>query len=521
MSAENQPAHAKKDSGRKTRNILIAVIVILAVILLAVLIPLTFCSRQDLEDEITPPVTEETDEDAVIVEKEGIVDRITDKYLELVDDADDVILIYLDGYKLPEDLAAGDKVYVEYEVDKVAEQNILIYLKVLEKAEQPDEPGIVKHIGYIDRINRDSIYLEIEAGIVLIYLDGYKLPEDLAAGDKVYVEYEVDKVAEKNILRYLEVLEKAEVPEAPTITLEVYEGPVYVEKDKTCYYRIRAVITGKPEPEISWSRDDSGGNLGKDKAQIILKDVNEKYTLEATAKNSEGTARDNIEIKWGCEKPPTNRPPEIKEIVIMEDFYTGMKYPVYVIATDPDGDELSYRWTVSGGTAEKSTSNPMFWTTPSSAGTYEIKVTVDDGNNGVATKAKNVEVKQKEQPPEPPGEEITDLMWQWEEFVSNDGKRTVVDDPNQYMLLLASDGNMYFLADCNSGSGTYTLKDSSLALNLGVITGAICGPDSLSDEYISYLGDVVGYFLENGKLYLNLKADAGDMIFRNVEITPF
>jgi heat shock protein HslJ len=347
------------------------------------------------------------------------------------------------------------------------------------------------------------------------------LPADLAVGDKVYVEYEVDKIAEQNILKYLEVLEKVEISEAPAITLEVYEGPVYVEKDSVCYYRIRAAVTGKPAPEISWSRDDSGGSLGADKVQIDLKGVDEKYTLEATAKNSEGTAKDKVEIKWGCEKPPTNRPPEIKEIVITEDFYTGTKYPVYVVATDPDGDELSYKWSASAGTVDKSTSNPMFWTTPASAGTYEVKVVVDDGNDGVATKAKNVAVKQKETPPEPPEEEITDVIWQWERFTSNDGSETVVSDPNQYMLLLASDGNMYLLADCNSGSGTYTMKNSSLTLNIEVVTRAVCGPGSLSDQYISYLGDVASYLLENGKLYLNLKADAGNMVFRNVEITPF
>jgi heat shock protein HslJ len=53
-----------------------------------------------------------------------------------------------------------------------------------------------------------------------------------------------------------------------------------------------------------------------------------------------------------------------------------------------------------------------------------------------------------------------------------------------------------------------------LTLELEAITRAICGPDSLSDDYIAYLGDVASYVIENGKLYLNLKADAGNMLFR-------
>jgi heat shock protein HslJ len=342
LNDNNQP------TSRKTRNILIAVIVILAVILLAVFIPLTFCSRQDLGDESPPP---ETSEDTIILEQEGIVDRITEEYIEI----------------------------------------------------------------------------DVHGAVILIYLDGYKLPKGLAAGDLVYVEYAVDKIAEHNILVYLKVLEKAEI----------------------------------------------------------------------------------------------NNPPEIEEIVITEDFYTETKYPVYVVATDPDGDELSYNWSASAGTVDKSTSNPMFWTTPAAAGTYEIKVVVDDGNNGVATKTKNVEVKQKETPPEPPEEEITDVIWQWEVFVSNDDSQTVISDPNQYMLLLDSDGDMYLLADCNSGSGTYKMKNSSLTLKIKVVTQAICEPGSLSEQYISYLGDVASYAQRDGKLYLDLKADAGSMVFRNVEITPF
>ena len=451
MSPDKQSAHAKKDSGRKTRNILIAAIVILAVILLGVLIPLTFCSSQDLVEGPAPETEDSVDEveketgEAEIVGKEGIVDRITEKSIEL----------YVDDDVIP------------------------------------------------------------------IYLDGFRLPKDLAAGDKVYVEYEVDRIAERNILKYLEVLQKAGVREAPTITLEVYEGPVYVERDNVCYYRIRAEVTGQPSPEISWSRDDSRGSLGADKAQIDLKGINEEYILEATAKNSEGTAKDNIQIKWGCEKPLTNRPPEIKEIVVIDDLNTGTRYPVYVVATDPDGDRLSYEWSTSAGTVRKSTSNPMFWTTPASAGTYEIRVTVNDGNNGVATKAKNVGVKQEERPTEPPEEEITDIIWQWERFTSNDGSETSVSDPNQYMLFLASDGSMQIQADCNSGSGTYNKSGSRLSLTIGVVSKAMCGSDSLSDKYISYLGDVASYVLQDGKLYLNLKADTGNMVFRNVEIAPF
>ncbi len=522
MSQDGAPMHAKKDSSKKTKNILLVVIIVLAVILLAVLIPLTFCSNQEPGDG-TEESADKSDgtEEMDVVNHEGIVDRITDEALELDVDGT-VIPIYLDGYELPEGLASGDKVYVEYMADKVSEQNILIYLKILEKANQlPEqetqapEQNIVSHVGIVERIMDDSIYLIVNDGILQIYLDGYELPEGLASGDKVYVEYLVDKNAEANTLKYLEILEKAEVSEAPAITIKIYEGPVYVKDENICYYRIKAEVSGSPVPEIIWSRDDSNGSLGADKAQVNLTDVDEEYELEATANNSVGTAKDNINLEWGCEKPPANSPPEIEEIVIMDDFYTDTEYPVYVIASDPDGDTLSYKWSVTAGSVEKSTSNPMYWTTPDEAGNYEIKVTVDDGNNGAATVKKTVEVKAEEPPEEPPEEEITDIIWQWQEFESGDGSITNVDDPARYMLLLKSDGNMYVLADCNNGSGTYIMQDSSLTLKLSAMTRMACEDGSLSDKYISYLGNVVSYVIKDGILYLNLKADAGNMVFSN------
>ena len=33
---------------------------------------------------------------------------------------------------------------------------------------------------------------------------------------------------------------------APTIKLQIYEGPTYSQSDSVCYYRIEAVVTGSP-----------------------------------------------------------------------------------------------------------------------------------------------------------------------------------------------------------------------------------------------------------------------------------
>ena len=50
-------------------------------------------------------------------------------------------------------------------------------------------------------------------------------------------------------------------------------------------------------------------------------------------------------------------------------------------ATDPDGDELSYNWSASGGNIT-GTGSEVTWTAPEEIGIYDITVVVDDGQGG-------------------------------------------------------------------------------------------------------------------------------------------
>ncbi len=175
--------------------------------------------------------------------------------------------------------------------------------------------------------------------------------------------------------------------EAPTIKLVIYEGPVYSAGDGVCYYRIRADVTGKPKPDIVFSKDDSDGSWGSRKVQINISDPAGSYTLTATATNSKDSASDSITLTWGC-----NGPPEITDITLMGDHFTGIEYVVSAAAADPDGDTLSYSWSVTGGSLDSSSGNPIKWTMPGTAGDYDITVEVDDGNGGTDTLTETVEV---------------------------------------------------------------------------------------------------------------------------------
>jgi len=110
---------------------------------------------------------------------------------------------------------------------------------------------------------------------------------------------------------------------------------------------------------------------------------------------------------------------------------------------------------------------------------------------------------------------LTDISWEWEKFESADDSEIIVDDPTTYTLVLKTDGSVNIKADCNSVLGTYTMEDSSLSIVLGPTTLAFCGEDSLDTQYLSSLESVATYVLDDGKLYLNLQYDSGNMVFRN------
>ena len=109
---------------------------------------------------------------------------------------------------------------------------------------------------------------------------------------------------------------------------------------------------------------------------------------------------------------------------------------------------------------------------------------------------------------------LVNITWQWTQF-TDPNNQTVIPDPENYALVFLADGRFNIIADCNSGSGSYTADGSSITISIGALTQAACGEESLSDQFMQYLGYVVTYVFDNGRLVLNMKADAGNLIFQN------
>jgi hypothetical protein len=81
-----------------------------------------------------------------------------------------------------------------------------------------------------------------------------------------------------------------------------------------------------------------------------------------------------------------NEPPYIYSLVADADWTTPSgSLQVTCNATDPDGDELSYEWSASGGDIS-GTGAVVNWTTPEEVGIYQVTVVVTDGHGGEGTR---------------------------------------------------------------------------------------------------------------------------------------
>jgi len=84
-----------------------------------------------------------------------------------------------------------------------------------------------------------------------------------------------------------------------------------------------------------------------------------------------------------CAAPINNEPiiatlePEAEQVVPLDSI------DVVCVASDPDGDELTYIWSASGGQISGG-GNISIWTAPASEGSYNVTVKVIDGLGGEA-----------------------------------------------------------------------------------------------------------------------------------------
>ena len=111
-------------------------------------------------------------------------------------------------------------------------------------------------------------------------------------------------------------------------------------------------------------------------------------------------------------------------------------------------------------------------------------------------------------------------VWTWTGFQSSDESEIVPEDSTRYTIEFLKDGTVALGVDCNRGRGVYTRDGSSLTIEVQILTRVFCGDESLHDEYLRLLGDVVSLTFADGGLHLALTMDAGIMSFEPMPYAP-
>ena len=117
--------------------------------------------------------------------------------------------------------------------------------------------------------------------------------------------------------------------------------------------------------------------------------------------------------------------------------------------------------------------------------------------------------------PELPGDQskLLGIVWKWVETIEPSGNWVTPNNPALYTLQFDHDGNLKIKADCNLGTGSYTLDGNLLTIHVGITTLALCADGSLTTEFIQYLNKAGSFFFQDGALYIEEIYDGGTLKF--------
>lgn len=100
-------------------------------------------------------------------------------------------------------------------------------------------------------------------------------------------------------------------------------------------------------------------------------------------------------------------------------------------------------------------------------------------------------------------EAVIGVEWRLEQYTTP-SERVLIEEPDRYTLQLGMDGHAIARFDCNRGGGDYRIEPGKLEFAGLVSTRMGCPPESFGERYAAELGRVTGFFVEAGRLYLEL-----------------
>jgi len=131
----------------------------------------------------------------------------------------------------------------------------------------------------------------------------------------------------------------------------------------------------------------------------------------------------------------------------------GRTSTVTAVGSDPDGDTLTYRWTVPSGTLANPADRQTIWTAPQQEGPVTATVTVNDGKGGTASANTTIQVTR------PPVKNYTfeDVHFDFDRYTLRPEATRVLDEA---VAALRDDPNLRIEVEghtCNIGTAEYNL----------------------------------------------------------------
>ncbi len=175
------------------------------------------------------------------------------------------------------------------------------------------------------------------------------------------------------------------------------------------------------------------------------------------------------------------------------------------IASDPDGDKLSYSWSASGGSLREDSSLAT-WTSPDIEGEYRITITVSDDKGGTATETVNIAVLANQRPvisdltADPsevtPGSVVTltctatdadgdSLVYVW----SADDEGTITGSGNVITWKLPDEDGKYVISVLDDGKGGTVRNETTVTVATPEM-GVVLEPITSESASLSFAGDM-------------------------------
>jgi hypothetical protein len=137
--------------------------------------------------------------------------------------------------------------------------------------------------------------------------------------------------------------------------------------------------------ELSYDWSASGGETNGQGAAVIWTAPNATGSYDVTVTVTDGRGgevTDDVTITVRANEPPTITG------LAADAYWSTPSGTIQVTcnASDPDGDELSYEWSATGGNIS-GTGPEAIWTAPEETGTYQVTAVVKDGHGAEDTES--------------------------------------------------------------------------------------------------------------------------------------